>query len=174
MPKPRINVTATIPPAANTTLFRRTSFWKRYSRLGGRATIGSLFRIALHIHRQAVGGFVTPRAVFLQRLHHNPVQVALQQRNQFRRLGVTMRAGRRQFRPVQRRQHGRGPLRLVFPQRAAHSVEAGLHQFLLCRTASGPSAVRKAKRRANKCRCACPRPARSSPPARDSCKPACR
>lgn len=44
VPNPRINATLTAPTMANKALLRRTSFRKRYKRLGGRATTGSWFR----------------------------------------------------------------------------------------------------------------------------------
>src|SRR5215813_8401880 len=43
---------------------------------------------ALHIERQTVGGFVTAGAILLQRLHHDPIQVATDGSDQSRRLGL--------------------------------------------------------------------------------------
>ena len=43
-------------------------------------------QVALEVHRQAVGRLVAPVAVLLQRLHHDPVEVALDQPAQLGRL----------------------------------------------------------------------------------------
>ena len=47
-----------------------------------------IVQMALNVRGQAVGRFVTAGAVFFQRLHHDPVQVAAHQMNQFGRLGL--------------------------------------------------------------------------------------
>ncbi len=40
-------------------------------------------QMAADVRRQTIGGFVTARAVFLQALHHDPVQVATQSVDEF-------------------------------------------------------------------------------------------
>src|SRR5262245_54108797 len=47
-------------------------------------------QVTLNVRRQSVRRLVTARAVFLQRFHHDPIQVAAQQVNQFWRVGVAM------------------------------------------------------------------------------------
>ena len=42
---------------------------------------GFVVQMPLDVHRQSVGRLVTPRAIFLQALHHDPVEIAAQQRD---------------------------------------------------------------------------------------------
>ena len=46
--------------------------------------------MTLDIRRQAVGRFVTAGAVLLQRLHHDPVEIAAHERDEFRGLGLAV------------------------------------------------------------------------------------
>ena len=51
-------------------------------RHGGRARHNRFVaEVTLQILRQVVGSVVTPRAVLFQALHHNPIQIALEQMN---------------------------------------------------------------------------------------------
>ena len=86
--------------------------------------------MTLEIHRQSVGRVVAAGAVFLQTLHHDPVQIALELVNQ---LGFVSRApfGRRgQFLAFERREPRAGPRRLLLADRLAHRVDALRHQLL--------------------------------------------
>ena len=105
---------------------------------GGRASTASLREIALDVRGQAVGRFVAARAVLLQRLHHDPVEVAAEQRRQAGS-GRCRAAGRRRVRSasVKRAEARRRARRLDFADGAAHLVEAGLQQFLWDRRAVG-------------------------------------
>ena len=64
--------------------------------------------------------------------------------------------------------------RLGFADHPADFVQAGPAQRLGIKRRRCPSAVRRAARPASRCRCACPRPPRSTPPAPGSCRPGCR
>src|SRR5581483_11634124 len=48
--------------------------------------------IPLEIRSQARNRVITPAAVFLERLHHNPVEVALEQRSQTERISLPLRS----------------------------------------------------------------------------------
>src|SRR6059036_901505 len=81
--------------------------------------------VALNVHRKTIGGLVTARAVLVQRLHHDPVQVAAQQMNQLWRVGMAMVRGRPQRLGSHRAQAGRGAGRFLLANGAAHFVQTG-------------------------------------------------
>ena len=73
------------------------------------------------VGREAVRRLVTPGAVLLQRLHHDPVEVSLQRPLQLRRLDV---AARRDARQGLRRAHlGARPGRVDLPHHPQHLQE---------------------------------------------------
>ena len=97
-----------------------------------------LIQVPLEVHRQPVGRVVASRPVFFQALHHDPIEVALEQMDQFRRVGRTAPGGRRQFFTLQCRQTRARSHRLPLADRLAHPVDAGGHQLLrIERRASG-------------------------------------
>ena len=58
----------------------QTAWWTSHHRL--------VCEMALHVHRQAARRFITAVAILLQRLHHDPIQLAPQEIRQFARLGL--------------------------------------------------------------------------------------
>jgi hypothetical protein len=82
-------------------------------------------QVALNVGRERIGRFVTARAVFLQTLHHHPVQVAAHEMHEFGRLGMAGACDRGQLGLSQRVQARRGPRRLLVAQRAADAIQAG-------------------------------------------------
>ena len=56
--------------------FRLANLRKRYHADGGQASTGSSVQVTPQVGRQAVRRLVPPGAVLLQRLHHDPVQLA--------------------------------------------------------------------------------------------------
>ena len=101
----------------------------------------------LEVRGQAVGRFVTARAVFLQTLHHDPVQIAPELVHQFgrcpseRRLAVVVSSS-----PCSVANRVLGPYRLLFADRLAHRVNARDHQLLRIKRRAARSAIRKAAR----------------------------
>ena len=75
--------------------------------------------------RQAVGGLVAARAVFLQALHDDPVQIAPQQVAQFAGGSALPAFGNVGEFGAQRAQAGRGFGRLGFADHAADFVQCG-------------------------------------------------
>ena len=59
----------------------------RYHADGGQASTGSSVRYRTHVGREVAGRLVPPRAVLLQRLHHDPVELAAHELAQPRGLG---------------------------------------------------------------------------------------
>ena len=135
---------------------------------------GFVVQVPLEVRRQAVGRLVAAGAVLLQALHHDPVQVAPDQFHQMHAFGAVLFGGGGEGFPLQRAQARARPRRLLFADRPAHGVQTLLGQFLRVERRAGRSAVRRAARPGCRCRCACQCPARSSPPAPGSCRPACR
>src|SRR6266567_915438 len=84
----------------------------------------------LNVRGQAVGGFIAPRAVFLQALHHDPVQVAAQKVDQLGRFEAAALGCGGQFLAAERADAGGRALGFFLSERAAHFVEAGLQEFL--------------------------------------------
>ena len=81
---------------ASARLFRRANLPKPIARRR-RARLHRLVgQVALHVQREAVGRLVAAVAVLLQRLHHDPVQLAAHQLGQLRRLRVPLGRDRRQ------------------------------------------------------------------------------
>ena len=87
-------------------------------------------QVALHVQREAVGRLVAAVAVLLQRLHHDPVQLAADQLRQLRRLRVPLGRDRRQ-RVLRLRQPGARPGRLLLADDAADLVVGRLLEPLL-------------------------------------------
>ena len=79
---------------------------------------------------QAVGRFVTPPPVLLQRLHHNPVQVAAHQMHELRRIGPAMPRHRAQVGAGHRAQLRRRRRRFLLADRASDLIQARSQQFL--------------------------------------------
>jgi len=84
---------ATAAIAPKTTLCLRTIFWKRYALLGGRATMGSLFKC------RSISA-ATPLAVsyrrersFSRHFIDDPIQVAAHQVEEFGRLSAVAAGG---------------------------------------------------------------------------------
>ena len=110
-------------------------------------------QVALHVRREAVGRLVAAVAVLLQRLHHDPVQLAAHQLRQLRRLRASVRGQGRQA--LRRAQLG-ARLRSAPPRGSPAASPA-------CRPSPAPSgerracrsAARTAARPASRCRCGC-------------------
>ena len=140
----------------------------------GRAGLHRLVRqVALEVAGEAVGRLVAAAAVLLQRLHHDPVQLAAHQSGQPGRLGLPL--GRRVARAGPDRAQPRARLRrLLLADDPQQLVEGRLLQPLwLEGRRAGQQLVEQHAQR-SRCRCACRRPGRSARPARGSCTPACR
>ena len=86
-------------------------------------------QMPLNIRREAVGRLVAARAVFFQRFHDDPVQVAAHQMNQFRRLRLAPLRRHRQFPGEHRAQPRRRPRRFVFADRPADFIQPGPQHF---------------------------------------------
>ena len=85
-------------------------------------------QVVLEVHRQAVGRLVAPRPVLLQRLHHDPVEVALDQQGQPGRLRPA--AGRDFRQPLRRREPPARLLRLFLANDPQELVDRDLAQPL--------------------------------------------
>jgi hypothetical protein len=85
--------------------------------------------VASQVGREAAGRLVAARAVLLQALHHDPVEVAAQQQAQPLRIGAPLlrhaRTGHAEGRDARARL-----VRLVLADGAQHLVEALLEQRL--------------------------------------------
>jgi len=89
-----------------------------------------IVQVALHIHREAVGGLVTPVAVLFQRLHHDPVQLAAAEPAQLPRIALPLR--RHGCRRLPQRADARArPGRLLLADDAADFVKIRRAQPLL-------------------------------------------
>ena len=156
-------------------LCRRTSFLKLIESAGRTGGDRLVVEMPLDVHRQAVGRFVTARAVFLQALHHDPVEVAAQQAERAwalrvpRRLAVVVSSSPCS---VLSRVEGRAGSFSRIVRRI--SSRPACEQFLRVeRRLAGEQFVEQHAQavdvaaRVDVQRC-------SSPPARDSCRPACR
>ena len=85
-------------------------------------------KVALYVHREAVGRLVAAVAVLLQRLHHDPIQFASHQLRQPRRFRPAVGGQRRQaLRRAQLRARFR---RLLLADHPQHFQHAGLGQRL--------------------------------------------
>src|SRR5207302_8200999 len=72
---------------------------------------------------------ITPRAVFLERLHYNPVQVARQKIDEFGSLRLTASGGGGQVVFEHRVQAGGRAHRFLLPDGAAHRVQTGSEEL---------------------------------------------
>ena len=79
MSVPATSASSTRLTANTSPLFRRTIFLQAVANICGRACTGSSARSRWTSSAQAVGRFVTPRALLLQRLHYDPIQLAADQ-----------------------------------------------------------------------------------------------
>ena len=83
---------------------------------------------ALDVKPQSVGGLISTRAIFFQRFHRDPIQIASQQMNELGRVGLTV-FGRIGQLSVDHRAEARGrPLGLLFADGAPHLVQPGSDQ----------------------------------------------
>ena len=89
-----------------------------------------ILKVPLQVHRQRVGRLVAARAVFLQTLQHDPVQVAAHKVNQLRWLRLTKAGGAGLFGREQRAETRGGAERFLLPDRATHFLKAGSEEFL--------------------------------------------
>jgi len=103
---------------------------KLIARAGRTAPDGFIVQMALDIHRQAIGRFVTARAILLQTRHHDPIQITAHQSGELRRLGPMTLGHRREVRIHHRAQARRGLGWVYLSDRAADFINARLHQFL--------------------------------------------
>ena len=165
---------ATRPAAMTGPRCRRANFRTRYAPDGGHACTGSSARYRSTSARQPVRRLVAARAVLLQRLHHDPVQLPAHELPEPPRVGLAVGRDGRELLAEQRADPRARPRRLLLADDPADLVVRRLAAAAPCRTASCRSAARTAARRASRRRCACRRPGRSSPPARGSCTAACR
>ncbi len=130
-------------------------------------------QVTLDVAGKAAGRLVTPGSVLLQRLHHDPVELAADQLGQPGRFGLALRGDRRQpFRRLAEPRARLGRLFLLDPPQDL-GVARLAQRRPLQRRATGQELVKQA-RPASRCRCGCRPRARSSRPARGSCIPACR
>ena len=166
-------MTATAEPVINWVRCLRTNFWMRYSGAGRAGEDRLVAQVPLDVLGQAVGRLVAARPVLLQGLHHDPVEVALDQLAEEFRAGVTA-LGDVAGRLAERADLRRGLERVGLADDPLHLVVARRCEASRRRTACCPSAARRAARPASRCRCGCRCPGRSFPPARGSCTPACR
>ena len=109
-------------------------------RLGGEATTGSSAEIAFHVAGQAVGRLVAPRAVLLEALHHDPVQLALEALDELGAAQPPM-LGRLVQLLAQAAGPGAGPGRVLLADDALDLAEAGAAQLLRCRRACTPASI---------------------------------
>ena len=91
---------------------------------------GLIRQMTADIHRDAIGCLVAPRAILLQTLHDNPIQITAENRNQLGRLGgmTVCRGG-----PVLVRERSDlvgGSIRLSLADDLAHLIQTGFHQLL--------------------------------------------
>ncbi len=141
---------------------------------GGRRTRHDrlVVQVMLDILGKLAGRLVTPSTILLHRLHHDPVELAADHAAEFRGFDVAIGGNGRQR--LAAADFGAGLGWLLLADDPQHFVEGGRHAAVRGQTASRRSAIRTARRPANRCRCAYRCPADSAPPARDSCTPACR
>ena len=81
---------------------------------------GLVIEVTLDVFGKGNGAFVPSGAILLQRLHHDPIQVATDLTGEFRRLCLAPKGA----------QPGRGPGRLLLADSAADFLETGPAQFL--------------------------------------------
>ena len=84
-----------------------------------------IVQMPLDVQGEVVGRLVPPRAVFFQRLHHDPVQVTTDQVNQVEGFGPAMPGRGRLLLGFQRAQPRRGRGRFLFADDAPNLVQAG-------------------------------------------------
>ena len=130
-------------------------------------------QVALHVRRQAVGRLVAAVAVLLQRLHHDPVQLAAHQPAQLRRLRAAVGRDRGQL--LGRAQPRARPRRLLLADDPQHLRRRPPRssRFLGERRRAGQQLVQE-HAQASRCRCGCRCRGCSARPAPGSCTPACR
>ena len=101
-------------------------------------------QIALHVQRQPMGRGISSRAVLLQCLHRDPIQVAANIANQLCRIGSLMLRDTRQICSHQRFQPRRGTNRFFGGDNAANLIESRLQQlFRIKRCCPGQQLVEK-------------------------------
>ncbi len=144
-------------------LCRSTNFRARYAALGGPASTGSCAQVALDVRRELRWRSVAPRAVLLERLHDDPVELA-------RELAPQSGAGPRVAAsrpptdcsaPSWRSRRAR-PGRLDLADDPPDSVEARLAERARLERQRRRPAARRASRPARRRRCGCRRPRPSS------------
>ena len=109
---------------------------------GGRTGLDRfVVQIALDVAREIVGRFVAARAVLLQRLHHDPVQLVAQRVAQLDRIGPAM-FGHGGGGLAHRADARAGSRRLLFADHAADFVEPRIFELLAVeRRAAGEQLV---------------------------------
>ena len=89
-----------------------------------------IVQVVLDVRGQSAGCFVTPRAVLLQCLHDDPVQIALQLVNEFGSVRAAVPGDRFNVR-LQHRGYARGRTRgFLFEDGPPHRVQPGRHQII--------------------------------------------
>src|SRR5260221_107860 len=102
----------------------------KFVRAAWRASRNNLvLQIALNVHRQPERSLVSPCAVLLQGLYHNPVQIALQFPDQLRRLSATTLGQTRQIYRDHRTQSGRGKNRFLVADYATNFIQPCFQEF---------------------------------------------
>ena len=82
------------------------------------------------VRREIVGRGVAAGAIFFQRLHHDPVEVAAQRVDQLRRIGAMTARGGGEFHVHHRREFRRGAHRLLLANRPAALIQPETEQRL--------------------------------------------
>ena len=87
-------------------------------------------QVALDVHCQGVGSFVTTGAVLLEALHHDPVEVTANDFYQRGNLRAVRFGDGHRFRHAHRAEASRRPLRFILANFAAHLIKAGTEQLI--------------------------------------------
>ena len=87
-------------------------------------------QVALDIHRQGIGSFVTAGAVLLETLHHNPVEVAANDFYQRGNLRAVRLGNSDRLRHAHGAEAGGRSLGLILADFAAQLINAGTEQLI--------------------------------------------